>query len=432
VPQLGGDFERLALSRDGQTLALVRTGREVVVLRAGQPDPFVLAHPEGAFAAVSPDGRWLATGPWNARNIRIWDLHNRGVWVKELPSSHATLTFSPDGRWPVVANTSTFGFWEVGSWELAGEIQRETHGAPEIVAFSADGGLMALTLESRSAVKLFDTASWEHLATLASSHPRSIVALCFSPDGSQLAAASGGDAVQLWDLGLLRQELGRLGLDWPRPPVRIRDAGPAVARLRLRLPADLDLQLALDRRNHEVTAHPRQPQPYLERAQTYEAFRKYDLALGDYRHALSLAPNDAAACNALAWFAAAGPEPYRDLRTAETLARKAVQLGPESWQNRATLGVVYYRLGKWPEAIESLEQAARANAESQGTGTAFEDYVLAMSHHRLGQVVQAYACYERAVRWQQAQPSWLRPHEALRLEALRAEADALLTKPAAP
>ena len=53
---------------------------------------------------------------------------------------------------------------------------------------------------------------------------------------------------------------------------------------------------------------------------------------------------------------------------------------------RNTLGVAYYRAGRYREAVEVL----RPNLERQeDTGLAFDLYFLAMSHHRLGETARA-------------------------------------------
>ncbi|HEX8202024.1 MAG TPA: hypothetical protein VF590_16230, partial [Isosphaeraceae bacterium] len=48
--------------------------------------------------------------------------------------------------------------------------------------------------------------------------PQPMNGLCFSPDGAQLAAATDGPGVQLWDLRLIRRQLAVMGLDRDQPP----------------------------------------------------------------------------------------------------------------------------------------------------------------------------------------------------------------------
>ena len=61
-----------------------------------------------------------------------------------------------------------------------------------------------------------------------------------------------------------------------------------------------------------------------------------------------------------------------------------------------TLGVAYYRAGRYREAVEIL----RPNLERQEDwGLAFDLYFLAMSHHQLGETARARDYYDWAVRW---------------------------------
>ena len=79
---------------------------------------------------------------------------------------------------------------------------------------------MSLT-RTLSHVQLIDPATGRELAALEHPDPQTISGLAFSPSGTQLAVATEGHVVQLWDLRRLRQELAALKLDWdplPFPP----------------------------------------------------------------------------------------------------------------------------------------------------------------------------------------------------------------------
>ena len=63
---------------------------------------------------------------------------------------------------------------------------------------------------------------------------------------------------------------------------------------------------------------------------------------------------------------------------------------------RNTLGVAYYRAGRYREAVDVL----RPNLESQDDRSlAFDLYFLAMSHHCLGEAARARDYFDWAVRW---------------------------------
>jgi Flp pilus assembly protein TadD len=104
------------------------------------------------------------------------------------------------------------------------------------------------------------------------------------------------------------------------------------------------------------------------------------------------------------------------------LAEKAVLLDPCNWSYRNTLGVAYYRLGRWRQAADTLENATSLSGRQ---GNAFDLFFLAMSYKHLGQTDRARECYERANQWWQAQGRLNQPHEQ-ELTAFRAEAAAVL------
>jgi WD40 repeat protein len=128
-------------------------------------------------------------------------------------------TFSPDGRWLVTNVRSEFRFWEVGSWEVKQRLPRHLRSLFGYVAFSGDGRLVALAY-ARNVIRLYDTATWQHLATLETPGLKDLTGLALSPDGSRLAVATADDVLGLWDLRRLRERLAALGLDWDLPAYR--------------------------------------------------------------------------------------------------------------------------------------------------------------------------------------------------------------------
>src|SRR5262249_56036285 len=82
-------------------------------------------------------------------------------------------------------------------------------------------------------------------------------------------------------------------------------------------------------------------------------------------------------CNELARYLVTGPPNERDPETALPLAKKAVALMPGKWMYRNTLGVVYYRLGRYERAAETLERNLRQSNEESA---ACDLFFLAMCH----------------------------------------------------
>jgi WD40 repeat protein len=469
-----GSFEsRVSLDGVGRRLVASEfSGLQALVFDTAHParQPVVLADGRRvAYVALSPDGKWAATCPWKDLGIKIWEAAT-GRLITTLPtnrSEHASyqVAFSPDSRWLIVRSGMECQWWRVGSWDRG-----PTAAGHGPLAFAPDGSLLALVTKQNT-VRLVDPADPDReFATLTAPDRPSITWLSFSPDGSQLAASCAVHSIQLWDLRLLRQQLDSLGLNWdlpPYPPAKHVDTGKplrvTVATSAVAVgdvPSLLVLNsliLALNPFNFEAyhqrgqaygrlgevrkaiddfslalfmmpARHERRPELLIRRAAQYERLEDYARTMADLQQALELAPepdvvadvNVASVCNNAAWRSATGPEPSPQ---ALALSRKAIELAPGNPMYRNTLGVVYYRLGRYREAAATLEE----NLEPNAAYAAFDLYFLAMSYHQLGDPAKARDRYDRAVQWQrQAQ---LPQHYLEELNAFRAEAEGLMDRP---
>jgi len=104
----------------------------------------------------------------------------------------------------------------------------------------------------------------------------------------------------------------------------------------------------------------------------------------------------AVACNNLAWYLATVPDlQLRNIPRAIELAQRAVNLKHDRASDWNTLGVAYYRAGKWKEAIAALEKSLAFKAGTEG----FDWIFLAMAHQQLGENDKARAWYDKAVDW---------------------------------
>ncbi len=210
----GSSLESCGLASDGRTLiAACRSGPDLLSFDLAHPGcPVALSgHRMAASVSISPDGKWFATGTWKGNGVKVWDASVRRP-VQELPvKGNAVPLFSPDGCWLVTGSAQEYRFWRVPSWQPGPAIPRnhagDMYGA---MAFSPDGRMLALLRGRNSGLELISAPDGAELATLHTGQP-----LCFSCDGRFLATA-GDDlrSVFLWDLGLIRKELGALSLDW--------------------------------------------------------------------------------------------------------------------------------------------------------------------------------------------------------------------------
>jgi len=108
--------------------------------------------------------------------------------------------------------------YEMGSWKLHTQLAftREGNGLNDMI-FSPDSSMVAVGNSPRG-IHLFSCRTGESLATLESPEPATLARLEFSADSGTLAALQYNQAVQLWDLRRIREQLRTLNLDWPMPP----------------------------------------------------------------------------------------------------------------------------------------------------------------------------------------------------------------------
>jgi Flp pilus assembly protein TadD len=136
---------------------------------------------------------------------------------------------------------------------------------------------------------------------------------------------------------------------------------------------------------------------------------------------LELTPQLANELNTQAWQAVTGPERTRNVEWGLALARKAVAAKPSDPVFINTLGVSYYRAGKYDDAVKTLA----ANVPNHSEYAGFDQVFLAMSYHKLGRSEEARQALKAALDWRSNQES-LRANMDAEFQAFRAEAEALL------
>jgi serine/threonine protein kinase/WD40 repeat protein len=371
---------------DGSFTALIHRERPAERLKLGPQF-------DVRFAAVSPDGRWVATCSHfmdgRSKSTRIWDA-DTGKEVHQLPLEGSTgATFSPDGRWLATFHWSGTQLWKVGTWQPG----RRFEGEP---LFSPDSRLIALG-GVIGVIRLLETDTGREVARLTGPEATWYKPVCFTPDGTRLIATKSDEkAIHVWDLRAIRQQLKGMDLDWEWP-----EFGPAEPKA----------QAAKFMKVEIVTGELR-----LTREQ--KARQAFDY----YRHEVKKNPDNAYACNSLAWVYLTDRTELRDVKAALPLAEKAARLEPGKAMYRNTLGLAYYRAERYREAVDTL----RPNlAREDDRGLAWDLYFLAMSYHRLGETTRARDYYDWAVRWTKAQRD-LSPADIEELAVLGAEAMKLL------
>ena len=219
-----GSRTAAAMSADGRTLVFSTPDGRLWVSDPSDPQSRILLGRQSEtprIVAVSPDGRWAASSRRADSAFKVWDVRQHCQAV-ELPSSidvaeRGNVVFSPDGRWLVTSDPDAYSFWEVGAWKLHHRLSRALPSYfGGYAAFSRDGKTIAVIGANRD-ITLVDPESGTELATLANPEPHEIQCFSFSSDGRYLAVGNNDPTVTLWDLALIRRELGDMGLDWTTP-----------------------------------------------------------------------------------------------------------------------------------------------------------------------------------------------------------------------
>ena len=134
-------------------------------------------------------------------------------------------------------------------------------------------------------------------------------------------------------------------------------------------------------------------------------------ALAHYDQALRINPDYAQAQISLAkLLATAAPASGGNPGRAVALAERACQLIPDKSAYLTILGMAQYRLGRYEEALKTLERADKLN--SAGTISTPRDLAFrAMTQHRLGRKEEAKKTFER-LREVMAKAEWAKNAEA--------------------
>jgi tetratricopeptide (TPR) repeat protein len=126
---------------------------------------------------------------------------------------------------------------------------------------------------------------------------------------------------------------------------------------------------------------------------------RVDASLSAYEHALELEPDSVEALNFLAYTLA---EEDTELTRALEYARRAVELAPQSGLVRDTLGWVYFKLGRYEDAVREIGASLGLGEEDPVVLEHLGDALSA-----LGRDEEAREAWRRALAWEPGRPSTL-------------------------
>jgi WD40 repeat protein len=434
------DGHCLASASRDQTVKVwdAATGRELLTFKGHKDQVRTVAY--------SPDGRRLASGSRDL-TVKVWDAATGQELLTLTGHKNIVLgvTFRPDGRY-----LASVGFemsapvmvWDTitGQQTLAlrGHMNRLAD-----VAYSPDGHRLA-SLSSDGTVKLWDAATGQDLVTLKE-HSRLHGGVAIGPDGRRLASACEDNTVKVWDATALT------------PQRLIEREARSLVQFLITKPMPLDEVITAIRRDPTITEAVRRQalawvEPFGRRQLRYEAARLLaslfakpllrsevlaaigaDASLSEplRREALTLAktfPENAEAFNGASW--AMVCQPGADATACQLALRRAeitCRLVPNNANYLNTLGVAYYRAGKYREAVATLEKSRSGNAV---IGLEAGDlYFLAVCHYRLGDTAKAKEAFEHADDALKRSAIYQEYQILEELKQYRAEAESVLKKP---
>jgi WD40 repeat protein/Flp pilus assembly protein TadD len=417
----------LARSADGRVLATAFHSVDwyepwagAWVRRAGQSDQFLHMDAGADIRGfdLSPDGRWLATYDAKSGRVKLWDARTGGL-VRILRENGGPVHFSPDGRWLAVDGTPGC-LLGVGGWE-------EKRKLGDSAQFSADSRMIIFRTDSALTFRLSETVTGKELAEFEDPNADRPWCPTFSPDGSRLMMF--GNGIHVWNLRRIRTELARRDLDWdasPYPPEPSPSA-PLTVKVELGDFDQLRPQRLVQNYDRAVQAAEQLAIRWFLREKLHKSAGRYAEALRDLREAVTRRQDNARMCAELARLCVFAPEPFRDAEAGHAMAERAIKLQPGNWRYVNTLGIAYYRLGRYRDAVAQLQKSLAGGA---GEADAADLYFLAMCYQQLGDCDQARDCWLRAQAWHDAKTQRLAPEEAEELRVFRAETkETLATMP---
>ena len=383
-------------------------------MTTGEETHALLGHSNGiGSVAFSPDATRLASGSAD-QTVRIWDVAT-GEHLRTLPCDGQvwSVVFSPDGirlatgrgwdpwysKRPDRPSTGEIQLWDVATGKRIKTF--ETNQAwVNALAFSPDGERLVAGLNGHSDnLRVWDVATGEQVLTL-NGHTRSLSAVTFSPDGKRIATAGGDRTARIW-----HASSGQLLLtlpvykEWPVRCIaftpdgsRLVTSGDSIVKIWDARPPSPELSIERDAVSllHFLDAKGILKPAVIESIRAdktiSEAVRAKALSLTEHYSPA------AAVLNKASRLVVRNPDETSErYHVALRQIQQACRIRPNQSYLLNTLGIAYYRVGQYQQAVEALRKADTLDSFGYSpNGSHPADLAfLAMSQFQLGQRPQA-------------------------------------------
>ncbi|KAG1759853.1 WD40-repeat-containing domain protein [Suillus occidentalis] len=194
----------IALSPNGKTVVTGSSDRKVKLwnVETGKVIQRWTGH-TGSVTSVSwsADGDRVVSGSRDG-TARVWNAKT-GETILEIRTGHKSVwavKYSPDNKQIATGGSKEDAakIWDAKTGELIATLEHDKYTIVFSWAWTSDG--KKLITASRGPMRIFDTATWEQIATLEG-HETWVNAISLSPNNRLLASASDDNTARIWNLG---------------------------------------------------------------------------------------------------------------------------------------------------------------------------------------------------------------------------------------
>lgn len=363
--QLSSSLSTVYIKPDLQS-AIVTTPTEKIGELDFQTGKLTRTYDEAMNGELTPlgDGQVCGVHSWLRNYMTILDTKSGKVLGQLDTGLYSRIFADPDLKTIATTNEKYVEFWTYEPLARTG--QKIPHPVQHGQVVWHPKGKHLVTQTESSVLDIRSVETLDSVGQLQTSPDVVYTQMQFSAHGHHLVGVAGTGTIRVWHLTSLRERLQEWGLDWESPNEREDKTSELSAN---------------ESRSRHWRLNSGQPWKFdLTEAETYSDLKASITA--DRARAIRLQNSSDEYGAHLAWSLLQANRSLEEAIEAELLAKSVVERIPDNPAYRNTLGLAYYRVGKFEEAREILER----NYQNRfGTKNAiFDAVVLALVHKKLG------------------------------------------------